>query len=55
MAYQLAFDLEENATQEFLQKVSSLLPTASPYAVASSSQDEGTRDDAMDTDETVSL
>lgn len=27
MAYQISFDLEENATQEFLSKVSAELPT----------------------------
>jgi 26S proteasome regulatory subunit N2 len=27
MAYQISFDLEENATQEFLSKVSSGLPS----------------------------
>lgn len=26
MAYQISFDLEENATQEFLSKVSQVLP-----------------------------
>lgn len=29
MAYQISFDLEENATQEFLSKVSAELPVES--------------------------
>lgn len=40
MAYQISFDLEENATQEFLSKVSAELP------VEKVNQEEKT--DAMD-------
>ncbi|CAG8556740.1 11970_t:CDS:10, partial [Acaulospora colombiana] len=46
MAYQIAFDLEENATQEFLQKVVKKLP------VASSTYHEKRDAEAMETDET---
>ncbi|CAG8442804.1 7968_t:CDS:10 [Ambispora gerdemannii] len=50
MAYQIAFDLEENATQEFLQKVVSQLPSpAAAAAVSTSSAAE--KQDAMETDE----
>ncbi|KAJ3194238.1 proteasome regulatory particle base subunit [Irineochytrium annulatum] len=50
LAYQIAFDLEENATQEFLINVLSALPAASA-AVASSPAPA----DAMDTDESAPL
>ncbi|CAG8526274.1 17299_t:CDS:10 [Acaulospora morrowiae] len=46
MAYQIAFDLEENATQEFLQKVVSELPVTS-----SLTQNEKRDAEAMETDE----
>ncbi len=42
IAYQIAFDVEENATQEFLQKVVNLIP-----AVEAAPKDEN----AMETDE----
>lgn len=44
MAYQIAFDLEESATQEFLQKVSSELPDVA-------SHQEKRDSEAMETDE----
>ncbi|RIB20457.1 armadillo-type protein [Gigaspora rosea] len=46
MAYQIAFDLEENATQEFLQRVISELPVGS-----SSAHNEKQDGEAMETDE----
>ena len=42
IAYQIAFDVEENATQEFLQKVVNLIPV-----VEAAPKDEN----AMETDE----
>ncbi|CAG8455290.1 13893_t:CDS:10 [Ambispora leptoticha] len=47
MAYQIAFDLEENATQEFLQKVVSQLPPAAAVSTPSATE----KQDAMETDE----
>jgi len=47
MAYQIAFDLEDNATQEFLQKVVSELPVSSTFA----STHEKTDGEAMETDD----
>jgi hypothetical protein len=47
MAYQIAFDLEDNATQEFLQKVGSELPVASTIA----STHEKSDGEAMETDD----
>ncbi|KAJ3088234.1 proteasome regulatory particle base subunit [Quaeritorhiza haematococci] len=47
MAYQIAFDLEENATQEFLHKVTAGLPAAKETE-AKPEQKDG---DAMETDE----
>lgn len=46
VAMQIAFDLEDNATQEFLNKVMSALPSASAAVV---------RSDAMDTGESAPL
>jgi 26S proteasome regulatory subunit N2 len=40
MAYQISFDLEENATQEFLSKVSAELPVE-PETEMSESTTEG--------------
>jgi hypothetical protein len=47
MAYQIAFDLEDNATQEFLQKVVSELPVSSTFA----GTHEKTDGEAMETDD----
>ncbi|KAJ3223641.1 proteasome regulatory particle base subunit [Clydaea vesicula] len=46
VAYQLAFDLEENATQEFLSKVLGSLPASQIQAVTSTAADS----DAMEVD-----
>ncbi|CAG8718005.1 12836_t:CDS:2, partial [Racocetra fulgida] len=51
MAYQIAFDLEENATQEFLQRVINELPVGSS---SSSTHHEKQDGEAMETDETES-
>ncbi|CAG8448243.1 2744_t:CDS:10 [Cetraspora pellucida] len=50
MAYQIAFDLEENATQEFLQRVINELPIGS----SSSTRNEKQDGEAMETDDTES-
>ncbi|CAB4395122.1 uncharacterized protein OCT59_026377 [Rhizophagus irregularis] len=47
MAYQIAFDLEDNATQEFLQKVGSELPVTSTIT----STHEKSDSEAMETDD----
>jgi hypothetical protein len=47
MAYQIAFDLEDNATQEFLQKVGSELPVTS----TSTNTHEKSDSEAMETDD----
>ncbi|KAJ3111018.1 proteasome regulatory particle base subunit [Phlyctochytrium bullatum] len=57
LAYQIAFDLESNSTQEFLTKVIRLLPAgpadAAPSSATESAPAEAT--DAMETDETSAL
>ncbi|RKO84054.1 armadillo-type protein, partial [Blyttiomyces helicus] len=50
MAYQIAFDLEDNATQEFLQKVAAALP-----APAESKPPAPKDENAMETDESEPL
>ncbi len=47
MAYQIAFDLEDNATQEFLQKIVSELPVSSTSTSIHDKQDG----EAMETDD----
>ncbi|ORX85159.1 26S proteasome regulatory complex, non-ATPase subcomplex, Rpn2/Psmd1 subunit, partial [Basidiobolus meristosporus CBS 931.73] len=50
MAYQIAFDLEENATQDFLRQVASALPQDEPEPAAG-----GQSDNSMDVDEKANL
>ena len=50
MAYQVAFDIEENATQDFSQKVIAALPAIPSEAVA-----ESDANDSMQVDEQAPL
>lgn len=55
-AYQIAFDVEENATQEFIFKVLASLPTPPPAEEVTPTGDKPNKDEnAMETDEKAPL